>query len=271
MRDFAVGGAALGSLSAWYFYTYASIQLPVGMLMDRFGPRKLMSFTMGMCAIASVGFGLSESILSASASRALIGAAVGFAFVGTLTIAGYWFSAKRFALLTGILMSVGMMGAILGQAPLRFTVEQIGWRDTSIALAALAIVLSISLFFIVPKRPLSQKNKIKEGHTVWSGLRAVCSRPQSWYCAVIGFGLSAIMLAFAGLWSVPWLNTTMGFSKTQAAGMSSMLFLGWACASPIAGWLSDYIGYRKPIIYFSLIVNTILFAVIVYSGVIDST
>jgi len=89
MRDFSVGGAALGSLSAFYFYAYASIQLPVGMLTDRFGPRKLMSVAAALCALASLGFAFSYSLLAASVGRALIGGTVAFAFVGTLAIAGY--------------------------------------------------------------------------------------------------------------------------------------------------------------------------------------
>ena len=152
MRDFSVGGAALGSLSAWYFYTYASIQLPVGILIDRFGPRKLVGVTMGLCALVSIGFAMSDSLLSASIARAFIGGTVAFAFVGTLTIAGYWFAPKRFAMLTGILMSVGMMGAILGQAPLRYAVEQLGWRETTIVLAGVAVVLGVLLFLVTPNR-----------------------------------------------------------------------------------------------------------------------
>ena len=99
MRDFSVGGAALGSLSAFYFYAYASIQLPVGMLTDRYGPRKLMSFAAGFCALASLGFALSDSLLTASIGRALIGGTVAFGFVGTLAIAGYWFKPAQYAML----------------------------------------------------------------------------------------------------------------------------------------------------------------------------
>ena len=103
MRDFAVGGAALGSLSAFYFYAYASIQLPVGMLTDRFGPRKLMSVAAALCAVASLGFAFSDSLITASLGRALIGGPVAFAFVGTLAIYGYWVKPAQYAMLAGIL------------------------------------------------------------------------------------------------------------------------------------------------------------------------
>ena len=172
MREFAVGGAALGSLSAFYFYTYASIQLPIGMLTDRFGPRKLMSFAAACCAIGSILFAMSDSLLVASIGRAFIGATVAFAFVGTLAIAGYWFKAAQFAMLAGILQSVGMSGGIFGQAPLRALVESIGWRGTMAGLAALALLLAILIFFLVPARTAEQKNAGPKV-SIFSGLKAV--------------------------------------------------------------------------------------------------
>ena len=153
MRDFAVGGAALGSLSALYFYAYAAIQLPVGMLTDRFGPRKLMSAAAALCALATLLFARSDSLFIASLGRALIGATVAFAFVGTMAIAGYLFSAARYAMLAGVLQTVGMCGAIFGQAPLRQLIETLGWRGTMGTLSTLALLLAIALFVLVPRRP----------------------------------------------------------------------------------------------------------------------
>ena len=152
MSEFAVGGAALGSLSAFYFYAYASIQLPVGILTDHFGPRKLMSFAAALCALASVGLALSDSVLTASIGRALIGGTVAFGFVGTMAIAGYWFKPSQYALLAGLLQTMGMSGGIFGQAPLRQMVEATGWRGTINILALVALILALLLFFLVPQR-----------------------------------------------------------------------------------------------------------------------
>jgi len=219
MRDFAVGGAALGSLSAFYFYAYASIQLPVGMLTDHFGPRKLMSFAAALCALASVGFALSDSVLTASPGRALIGGTVAFGFVGTLAIAGYWFKPSQYALLAGLLQTVGMSGAIFGQAPLRQLVESIGWRDTINLLALVALVLAILLFKLVPMRSSEQKQRTP-GVSVLQSLKAVATNLQTWICSLIGFGMAATMLAFGGLWGVPWLNSVHGYTTSEAAGIT---------------------------------------------------
>jgi MFS family permease len=247
MREFAVGGAALGSLSAFYFYAYASIQLPVGMLTDRFGPRKLMSFAAGLCALASIGFAASDSLLTASLGRALIGGTVAFAFVGTMAIAGYWFRPSQYALLAGLLQTVGMTGGIFGQAPLRELVETVGWRGSMHILAGVALLLGIALFLLVPKR---SREQLEHGPRpgIFDGLRAVTANPQTWVCSVIGFGMASAMLAFGGLWGVPWLASVFGYSKTEAAGITSMIFVGWAIFGPLTGWASDRIGRRNPIL-----------------------
>lgn len=264
MREFSVGATALGSLSAFYFYTYASIQLPVGILTDRFGPRKLMSFTAGLCAFACVGFAWSDSIVSASIGRGFIGGTVAFAFVGTLSIAGYWFKPSRYALLAGILQSVGMCGAIFGQAPLRHLVESLGWRGTMLALAVVAVVLSVLLYAMVPRRSkeqlaVSSQSEQKKAK-LFDGLKLISSNPQTWVCAFVGFGLTSTMLGFGALWGVPWLTTIHGYSTVEAAGIASMIFVGWAIFSPCVGWLSDRVGRRNPIMMSGSLLCLLAFA-----------
>ena len=269
MSDFAVGGAALGSLSAFYFYAYASIQLPVGMLTDHFGPRKLMSFAMALCALASVGFAFSDSVLTASLGRAFIGGTVAFGFVGTLAIAGYWFKSTQYALLAGLLQTVGMCGAIFGQAPLRQMVEAIGWRGTMHVLAVVALVLALLLFFLVPLRSSEQKQH-GPGPGILKGLHAVTINPQTWICSLIGFGMAATMLAFGGLWGVPWLNNVHGYTTTEAAAATSMIFVGWAIFSPLAGWASDRMGRRNIILLGGSMLALIALACLIYYTPDDS-
>ncbi len=266
MRDLSVGGAALGSLSAFYFYTYAGIQLPVGVLLDRFGPRKLLSAALVLCAFASIGFGWSESVLTASIGRGLIGGTVAFGFVGTLTIATYWFPPARFAMLSGIVLAVGMVGAMAGQAPLRVLVELVGWRDTMFALGIAGALLGVLLFLIVPNRPRSQAAPTSGRHPL-AGLRDVAANPQSWLCAMIGFGPTGTLLAFSGLWAVPWLSTVRGFPVSEAAGIASTVFLGWAVGAPLLGWVSDHIGRRKPVILAGLTLSLAALCAIIFAGV----
>ena len=263
MSEFAVGGAALGSLSAFYFYAYASIQLPVGMLTDHFGPRKLMSFAAALCALASLGLALSDSVLTASIGRALIGGTVAFGFVGTMAIAGYWFKPSQYALLAGLLQTMGMSGGIFGQAPLRQIVEGVGWRGTVNVLALVALVLALLLFFLVPQRSSEQKQR-GASSGILKGLRAVTINPQTWVCSVIGFGMAATMLAFGGLWGVPWLTNVHAYTTTEAAGITSMIFVGWAIFSPLCGWASDRIERRNLILRAGSLLALVALTVLIY-------
>jgi MFS family permease len=122
MRDFSVGAAVLGHLSAAYFYGYAGMQIPVGILLDRFGPRRLMTVAAFVCAGGCVLFATGETLAAATAGRILIGASAAFSLVGAMAVAGQWFSPSRFALLSGLAMAAGMAGGVFGQAPLRLVV-----------------------------------------------------------------------------------------------------------------------------------------------------
>lgn len=276
MRDLSVGGAALGILSAMYFYPYALVQLPVGLLIDRFGPRKLMAATAMICALASWWFSSADTLWVASISRAFIGVTVGFGFVGALSIASMFFPPARFAMLSGFVMTVGMAGAIAGQLPLRVLVEYSGWRETFAVLALLAMVLSVLIYLLVPRRNTPEEALELSGdvparespsNSIMSGLAAVSANAQSWFCAGAGFGMSATMLCFAGLWAVPWMTMTMGFDSKLAAGVSSLLFIGWGVTAPIVGWLSDQLGRRKPIVLCGAMISLVSVCLMVYADV----
>lgn len=255
MRAFAVGAGALGSLSAFYFYAYAGIQMPIGVLMDRYGPRRMLSGALLACLLGSVIFASAETLGIASLGRAMIGAATAFAYVGTMTIAATWFPARRFSLLVGVLQSVGMAGAIAGQAPLSLLVEASGWRETLIGLGIAGAALAVVIFLVVQEIPESQRAARKASGTGRAAFADVLRRRDSWACAMLGFTLTAPMLSFAGLWSVPWLMQTHGYSKPDAAATASLVFVGWMAVGPVIGWLTDRIGRRKPLIYFGLIVG----------------
>lgn len=265
MTGLAVGGAALGLLSGAYFYAYASMQIPVGMLIDRFGPRHLLSLAMLVCVFASAWMAVSETLLSAGFARALIGAAVAFGFVGTLAIIARFFPPHRFALMVGLVQSAGMLGAVLGQAPLRLLVEQLSWRGSLWTLAGVALVLSIVLWIFLPSHEASKPHPAKKSKSK-SSLRAVVSRRQNWLGAGLGFGLAATMLAFTGLWAVPWLEQVYGMSTAAAASLASLNFIGNAFGSPLLGWWSDRIGKRKPVLIFGALSGLITTILIIYGG-----
>lgn len=242
MAEFAVGGAVLGSLSALYFYAYAGMQIPVGVLMDRFGPRRLMSFAAGISAIGALLFATAPAIELAYAGRLLIGLGASFSFIGLLTVATLWLPPQRFSGFAGVGQAIGMLGAIMGQAPLALVVEVSGWRMAVGMLACFGAAIALSLFLTVPE--VARQTPLAPNRLM-HGLRIAARNRETWLNAMFGLSMTGTMLAFAGLWAVPWLVSVYGFERAGAAALTSVMFVGWGVGSPLIGWLSDRAARRK--------------------------
>jgi MFS family permease len=260
MRDFAVGAGVLGHLSAAYFYGYAGMQVPVGLLLDRFGPRRLMTAAAAVCAGGCVLLATSDTLAGATAGRFLIGASAAFSLVGSMAVAGQWFAANQFAILSGLSMAMGMAGGVFGQAPLRLAVEASDWRTTTLLLAAGGVALSVAAVATVRDR---RRGSGGMGQ-VLAGLGVVLRHRQTWLIAIVGLGTSAPLLAMASLWGVPFLETAYGFTRTQAATLTSVIFVGWGLGAPLIGWLSDRMGRRRAPLLAGLALQTLALAALVY-------
>ena len=237
MRDLAVGGAVIGNLSAVYFFGYAGMQVPVGLLIDRFGPRRLMAAAALACAGGCILFAMSSGITGVAAGRFLIGASAAFSLVGAMSIAGMWFPARRFALLSGLAMMLGMAGG--------------------------GVLLAILIWVVVRDRP---KERGSSGRMM-AGLGRVVGNPQIWLIAVAGLGTTGPLLGFAGLWGVPYFVATLGIDRTAAASITSMVFVGWGVGAPLIGWASDRIGRRRSPFILGLVICTAgMSAIVAFPG-----
>lgn len=244
MREFSVGAAILGNLSAVYLYIYAGLQIPVGLFIDRHGLKNLIG---GACAVTGLGaivFAFADTVAMAYLGRFLIGAGAAFSFVGALNMAARWFPA-RFAILGGWAQMLGSAGGFAGQAPLGFAIATFGWRSTNIALGIAGLVLAVLLLATV-RDPVQARRA--DSISTWKGLKIVAGNKQTWLASVAAGGLTGTLLAFAGLWGVPFLMTARGVTKPEAAGLVSACFVGWAIAAPLLGWISDRIGQRRRIV-----------------------
>lgn len=260
MRDFGVGAAAIGNLSAFYFYSYAGLQIPIGMMIDRFGPRRLMAVAGLGCAAGCVLMATSTGYWSAAAGRCLIGATVAFSLVGAMAIAGQWFAPNRFALLSGIAMGLGMAGGVFGQAPLRLLVEATDWRQAMVLLAAGGLLIAVASWAFVRDR----RRGAGGIGAVLGGLARVLGHRQTWLIAIAGLGTTGPLLGFAGLWGVPFLVAEHGLERAQAASITSLLFVGWGVGAVFFGWFSDRIGVRKPPFVAGLVLCTAAIAALVH-------
>lgn len=273
MREFMVSAAALGNLSAFYFYAYAGMQIPVGLSLDRFGPRRMMTGAAAICGAGSLMFALAPDLAVAQLGRLLVGLGAGFAWVGTLTLIGIWFPARRFATMTGILLMLGMAGGVGGQGVLAFIIESFGWRPTMAVAGIVGGVIAVGILLAVRDRMdgAGAPPPVSRGLTrrVIAGLGAALRRPQTWIAAGVNFGMAVPVLAFGGLWSVPYLMQAYGLSRTEAGFSASLVMLGWVFGAPTVGWLSDRIKRRKAPMLGGAVLAFATFATVIYLPGLD--
>lgn len=249
MQAFALSGAGIGNLAACYFYAYLLMQLPVGILLDAFDPRRVVALAILICAIGAFMFAHAHAMWVAAIGRLLIGIGGAFSAVGTMKLITVWFPANRFALVAGLMMTVGMLGAVGGQAPLAKLVLQHGWRDAILFTAYVGIIFSL-VFYVLIRTPEFNLSRVGEGiQEFMQGIRAIFNNRQSWIISLYSGLAFAPISAFAGLWGIPYLIGKMSLSRELMAGFVSLVFIGFAIGAPLSGWLSDTIGKRKPIMF----------------------
>jgi sugar phosphate permease len=236
-----LNGAEVGSLIAYYYHAYVPLQLVVGLLMDRFGPRRLITFACLLCVVGTILFADVSSL--AKVGRFLVGFGSAFAFVGALKLATIWLPPNRFALVSGIILCLGMTGAMIGDNLLHSLVGMIGWRNTIYSSAVVGLFLSVLIWAVVrdsdPEHPNYAVHKMSFKQ-LFSGLWVTLKNPQIWINSFVGFLLYISVSAFAELWGIPYLEQARGLSQTFATQANSMIFLGWAVGGPAWGWFSDF-------------------------------
>ena len=252
-RAFAINAATLGTLAATYFYVYTLLQIPVGVLADTLGPRRILSAGSLIAGAGSLAFALAPTWEIAAAGRALVGVGVSVAFIAILKISAVWFPSNRFATLNGVTMFAGNAGAVIAGAPLAWVVAQTSWRGVFIGLAVLSVALGIATWLRVRDRPqdlgFPPVNAHAPAPTIavhWKhALRQVLVNPATWPGFFVNVGIGGSYLAFAGLWVVPFLVDVYGMSRVTAAQHASLLLLGVAFGSLAIGALSDRLGSRR--------------------------
>lgn len=255
MAEFAIGGAALGNLSAFYFYSYVAMQIPTGIIADRWGPRRLLTAGAGVAALGTAVFAMAPDIGWASFGRLLIGASVAVAFVSMLKLASHWFEPRRYALASGMALFMGVVGGVVAGVPLRMLVEAFGWRAVMGTTAALTGLLAAAIWLRVRDDPgergyaghFADGAAHHERVSVLRGLAQVLAYRNLVIMTLVPIGFSGAVLTFAGLWGVPWLRQVHGLDPKSAAAITSTLLVSWALGGPLLGSWSQRMGRRKPL------------------------
>jgi len=214
-RDLALNPSALGLLTSAYFLAFAAMQLPVGMLLDRYGPRRVEPVLLVIAGLGSFLFAAAETILGLTLARALIGLGVCACLMAPLKAIATWYPAEKQASLSGWIMVAGAIGILAATAPLEFALRYTSWRVVFFALGLCTLAAAVAIWWRVPDIPKPQGSFGLAAQ--WSGVRSVFAHPRFWWIAPLAaIGMGSFM-AVQGLWAVPWLMAVEGETRAGAA------------------------------------------------------
>ncbi len=275
VNDFQANASVMGLLGSIYFYCYALMQIPAGLLSDSLGPRKAVTISLLIAAVGSVVFGLAPNIEIAFVGRILVGLGVSVVFIPTMKILSQWFRAHEFASMSGILNAVGGVGVLSATLLLALMTDQLGWRLSFELIGAFTLGIVVLTWLVVRNRPAdiglatvfesaAQDDAAEpsaEQPPLLEGMRSVFKEKYFWPVAVWFFFDCGIFFGFGGLWGGPYLMHVYDMSKSEAGAVLSMIAWGMIIGSPLIGLFSDRIlKSRKRVFIICTSVLTVLFA-----------
>ena len=255
IQDLGLDAETLGILGGAFFYSFALLQIPMGPMLDRMGPRIVItSFTL-MGALGSFLFAFGESFYVVLLGRILIGVGMSSILMGTMKVFILWFSPEKFATLTGLLHAVGSLGNIFAASPLAFLTSTIGWRMTFIITGVITVILSLMTHKVLKedkKVIFSFSSKPEIG--ILQSIRMILGSLTFWQIGSITFFRYGTFVGLQGLWLGLYLMDIKGFSPLHAGNLIILLALGFIVGGPVSGRLSDKIFHsRKGIVLVGLI------------------
>ncbi|NNM59891.1 MAG: MFS transporter [Legionellales bacterium] len=264
MKEFHLTGAGLGNLAATFYYAYMIMQLVVGVLLDKFSTRRLTSFAILVCGIGTIIFSQCHTGLSAGISRFMMGIGVAFSTVAYLKVAAIWFPPHRYALVSGLLATAAMSGAVFGLAPLSFVISLFGWRTALLYVGCAGIVLAMLFWLTVRDSPVKSTIKAKPITLDWTAIKVVLTSRPNWLLTLYS-GLAFSPLAIlGGLWGNPFIQQVYHLNATDAGSLVSLAFIGLGIGSPLLGALSDRLGDRINLMLCFTTLSMISISIVIY-------
>lgn len=241
MRDFNLTAVSISTMAAFFYYGYSPMQLPGGLLYDRFGPRKILTIFMAFCVLGAYLFSRANGFALASFARLLMGVGGAVSFVGPLVLASRWFPQRYFSLIAGIVQLVGSLGAVFGQVLVAQFVNHFGWRQAMFSASAFGVVLLILIALIVrdyPDGKVQQKPKAFRHHEL-KNLMQILKNSQTWVIALYSIFIWMPITVFAAFWGVKFLSEKLSVTIAVASMMMAALWVGNAIGSVWIGWRSE--------------------------------
>jgi len=253
MRDLRLNAETLGILGGAFFYSFALIQIPMGPMLDRVGPRLVVVYSVLLGAFGAFLFGMGGSFTTVLLGRVLIGVGMASVMVGAMKVFVLSFSPEKFATLLGTLVAIGTLGNILATSPLAYFSSMVGWRMTFILAGAVTTLLAfLSLWILGGEGKGGEEHhpdpSIKQGIGIFKQIRMVLRSLSFWQIGCVGFFRYGTFIALQGLWLGPYLMEIKGYSPVQAGNMLILAAVGSIIGGPVAGRLSDQFSHSRKVV-----------------------
>jgi len=260
---FNLSNGEFGTLASLFFWVYAPMQLVVGLMLDRFGARRLVPPAILVCSTGVIIFGTATSPAMAGIGRMATGLGASFAFVGALYVVNHWFRPERFALLSGLVNAIGMLGTAIGAVMLTSAISANGWQHVLVSTGIAGSILFIIALIFIRDAPVAHTDD-KQPIGFLTPLAAIIKDGRIWLIAIIGMLYYMPVNVFGSLWGSAELSADHSLNPFQAETAVSSIFLGLAAGSVFSGWLSDHLGHRKWIIVIGAFLTAISFTLAIY-------
>ncbi|HEY5635707.1 MAG TPA: MFS transporter [Burkholderiales bacterium] len=248
--EFSLAPSDLGLLTATYFLAFAAFQLPLGVLLDRYGPRRVVAGLMLLAGTGALVFGLATNILWLTVGRALIGLGVAGGLMGAIKAFTLWFPPSRLATLNGLYIGVGGLGGLAATAPVEALLGPLGWRGLFFTLAALSVAAAITIFAVVPERRLPGQGESLARQA--AAFRFIFGSQVFWRIALPMMATHAAYQALQGLWLAPWLYDVANLSRSEVARHLFFAAAAYAAGSVFFGVTTDRLasmGFARMSVY----------------------
>lgn len=251
-NELGLHGYEFSVVVACYFWGYSVVQIPVGIILDKFGVKKPLFFAVMACGIGTIALAKATGFYTTLIARTTVGVASAFAALSGLNYAARNFSKDRFATLTGLLLTIGMSGQIFGEEPLHYLAEFSGWRHSLMFLGLAAILIASFNCIYLP----DDKPKTKADDKI--DLKSILKKSDVWHVAIYAMLRFTPFLLFVTFWGNPLITKIHTITDASAARLVGMLPLGFAIGAPIWGSISDKMQKRKPVLIISNILELFL-------------
>lgn len=241
--EFGLGAGQLGFLTSAYFLTFSLAQIPLGIALDRYGPARVNAVMLVAGALGALVFGCADSVLALAVGRALIGLGAGAALMSSMSAVHNWAGRERAATYTGLIMTLGGLGAIVASTPTQWLIDRVGWRMVFLGLSALCCVIAYAtLSTFRHSRPAANGQSLRQ---LLSGVATVYASRMFWRICIPHMLILGTMLAFQSLWAATWMRDVAGYRDRIAIGNVLVAFnLGMTAAFLLAGWIGDTLRAR---------------------------